>query len=239
MAVVKYLDKRGLTTLAKEIKRRVTGIYTIKGSAYYVDADHVGKLDVDGVTGDKPDAVGVWKIVDSKWEQVETFKPGDVFNIENNFTTDKNFIEGVGKEIVAGINIVVVNTGTDKKPVLKFDMMAMGVSLDAYQKKLLTKPLSVFDTFIDGEYETEDELPETADGEPEVNDLDVAKLEDGTIYRASVTGDDVTWVKIGDQDTVEGSLELLSSVAPNTPISDKEIEELFEGDVTGGIPGEE
>lgn len=241
MATIKYLDKRGLETLSKEIKRRVTGIYTIKGGAYYIDTSLKGKTAKGkGLPGDKyPESEGVWKIVGGEWEQVETFKPGDVFNIENDFTTDANFIEGAGKEIVAGINIVVVNTGTGEKPVLKFDLMAMGVSLEAYQKKLLSSPIGVFDTFIDGTYDEEGDLPEEADGEPEVSDLDLARLEDGTVYRASVVKNAVTWVRLGDQDTVEGSISLLANVAPNTPISDAEIEALFAGDVSGGIPGDD
>ena len=54
------------------------------------------------------------------------------------------------------------------------------------------------------------------------------------VYRAHVEVDPddttkniITWVKLGDQLTVEGALAFLGNIAANTPITDAEIEELW------------
>ena len=56
----------------------------------------------------------------------------------------------------------------------------------------------------------------------------------GDVYRASVTENtadatqnDIVWKKLGNQNTVEGALELFASITPNTPITEQEIVDLF------------
>lgn len=56
--------------------------------------------------------------------------PGWVYNISNDFITTSDFIEGASIECKAGTNIVAVNTGTDDTPVLKWDILSVGVSID-------------------------------------------------------------------------------------------------------------
>lgn len=57
---------------------------------------------------------------------------GFVYNIESEFTTNSNFVEGVGKTYPAGTNVVIVNTeGTT----YKYDVLAGMVDLTAYATK--------------------------------------------------------------------------------------------------------
>lgn len=54
---------------------------------------------------------------------------GFVYNIESEFTTNSNFVEGVGKTYPAGTNVVIVNTtGTE----YKYDVLAGMVDLSNY-----------------------------------------------------------------------------------------------------------
>lgn len=61
---------------------------------------------------------------------------GNVYNITESFTTTSDFIEGDGKTYPAGINIVIVNTGTSANPVYKFDVLAGFVDLSGYATKV-------------------------------------------------------------------------------------------------------
>ena len=57
---------------------------------------------------------------------------GFVYNIESEFTTNSNFVEGVGKTYPAGTNVVIVNTtGTE----YKYDVLAGMVDLSDYATK--------------------------------------------------------------------------------------------------------
>ena len=231
MALIKYLNERGASKVIGEIKKRTSTVYNIKGSAKYIDT---------GLVDDTYTSTGVWKDVDGTWTKVESFKVGDVFNIINAFTTDTDFVEGAGNSIIAGTNLVVVNTGTTVAPVLKFDLLAPTVALDIYQTKLLAAPLTVFSNETPTVYTASAGLPASeAVASATITDLMVAVIggtsaETGDVYRARVTvnetdptQNDIIWVKLGNQRTVEGSLSLLAATAPNTPISDAEIEAIF------------
>lgn len=231
MALIKYLNERGASKVISEIKKRTSTVYNIKGSAKYIDTELVDATYT---------STGVWKEVSGVWTKVESFKVGDVFNIINAFTTDTDFIEGAGNSIIAGTNLVVVNTGTAAAPVLKFDLLAPTVALDIYQTKLLTAPMTVFSNETPTEYTASADLPasETVASATITNGMIAIiggmSAETGDVYRASVTVNttdetlnDIVWVKVGDQLTVEGALTLLASVTPNTPISDAEIEAMF------------
>lgn len=241
MAVIQYLDKQGLTTLVKEIKKRTAGIYTIKGSAIYADADYVTHAQAGdaGYIADI-DSVGLWVNNSGTWEKVTAVKAGWVYNVTNQFITDEDFIEGDGSEVVAGTNIVAINLGDDDTPNMKWDLLAMSLSLEAYQTKELLNPITVFSNQTPTVYTASADLPSTEAGAAvTITDLMVAIIggdstETGDVYRASVTvnasdatQNDITWVKLGDQHTVEGALAFLSNTCPNTPITDAEIIALF------------
>lgn len=231
MAVINYLNLAGVRKIASEVKKRVSQMYDIKGTARYINDDAVDTTFT---------STGLWKQVSGVWTKVDSFKVGYVYNIENSFTTDADFVEGAGNKVTGGTNIVVVNEGTEAAPVLKFDLLANAMSLEAYQLKALTTPATVFTNETPTVYTASADLPTTeAVASATITDLMVAIIggstaEAGDVYRASVTvnasdetKNDITWVKLGDQLTVEGLLSLLAEVTPNTPITDAEIEAAF------------
>jgi hypothetical protein len=206
-------------------------MYDIKGTARYINEDAVDTTFT---------STGLWKQVSGVWTKIDSFKVGYVYNIENAFVTDSDFVEGAGNKVTGGTNIVVVNDGTDVAPVLKFDLLANAMSLDAYQLKVLQNPVTVFANQTPTVYTASADLPSTEPvASATITDLMVAVIggttsEAGDVYRASVTvnssdetQNDITWVKLGDQLTVEGMLSLLAEVTPNTPITDAEIEAAF------------
>lgn len=238
---IKYLDKHGVGTLINEIKKRTSSIYVIKGDAIYADADYVAHAQ-GGDPGYEPtiDSVGLWKLINAVWTKITVFEAGWVYNIENGFTTDANFIEGAGITVASGTNIAVVNEGTEAVPVLKFDMLARSLDLDELQTRELDNPLTVFSNETPVVYTSSASLPVSeAIATATITDLMVAIIggtsaETGDVYRAYVEVDEldptmnaITWVKLGNQNTVEGSLELLGKVSPNTPITDAEIDAMF------------
>lgn len=82
---------------------------------------------------------------------------GFVYNIESEFTTNLNFVEGVGKTYPAGTNVVIVNTeGTT----YKYDVLAGMVDLTNYATKTdlnnyYTKSQTYTKTEVDNKISTE------------------------------------------------------------------------------------
>ena len=241
MAVKKYLDDQGLETLVKLIKKNTAKVYKIRGSAVYADADYV----THAAAGDDGyhsaiTSEGLWQLIDGTWTKITEFEEGWVYNIENTFKTSADFIEGAGSTVEAGSNIVVAEASGD--PVeYKWDQLGNVLDMDDYQTKKLVSPLTVFSA-TDGtavEYASSSALPASQTAATgTVNTYDIAIItgddELGDVYRAIVTEnasdatlEDIAWVKLGDQLTVEGALELLSKMCPNTPITDEEIEDIW------------
>lgn len=240
---IQYLDKHGLGTVLKLIKKRTSDVYVIKGSGIYADTAFLAltpaEKEVIATGASSITTAGLWQLQSGTWTQISDVQPGWVYSIINGFTTDAQFIEGTGFKVADGTNIVVVNEGTETVPDLKWDLLARTLDLDEYQKKLLEQPLDVFDNETPTVYTDHIQLPisETA-ATATITDLMVAVMgagaEEGDVYRALVepnatdpTVNDITWVKLGNQLTVEGALELLSNACPNTPITDDEIEDIW------------
>lgn len=242
---IQYLDKHGLGTLVSLIKKEQTGVYVVRGSAIYADADFLALIPAEKEAIDTGasaiDAAGLWQKTAGAYAQVTTFEEGDVYDIINAFTTDANFREGAGYPVEAGMNIVSVNTGTASTPVLMWDLFSGLLNLDKYQTKELVNAagIEVFQNETPTGYTSATSLPtsETA-ASATITDLMVAVLgtgnEEGDVYRAHVapnasdpTLNDIVWVKLGNQLTVEGMLEFLGHTCPNTPITDAEIEDLW------------
>lgn len=245
MAKINYLDKHGLGTLIKLIKRGQTGVYVVKGRAIYADAAFLAlsaaEKEAIATGASSINTAGIWQLTDGAWTAVDTSKTeeGDVYDIINGFTTDATFREGAGHLIDAGTNIVAVNVGTAAAPSLKWDLFSGILDLDKYQTKKLLDPLTVFENETPTVYTAAASLPAT---EPvataTITDYMTAIMGDGDekgdVYRARVTVDEtdptinnIIWVKLGNQDYVEGSLAFFGSVAANTPITDEEIEDLW------------
>lgn len=238
-----YLDKHGLGTLMTLVKKGVTGVYTVKGRAIYADAAFVALPPADKeaiATGASSiTAVGLYQLTNGVWTVVTEWEEGDVYDIINSFTTDATFREGAGHFVEEGMNIVAVNVGTAAAPSLRWDLFSGVLDLDKYQTKKLVAPLTVFDNETPTEYTTHTALPTTeAVASATITDLMVAIMgtgdEKGDVYRAHVAVDEtdptinnITWVKLGNQEYVEGALAFLGNTCPNTPITDEEIEDMW------------
>ena len=57
---------------------------------------------------------------------------GFVYNMSADFTTTADFVEGAGKKFKAGVDVGIVNTGTDADPVYKYNVLAGFVDTDTY-----------------------------------------------------------------------------------------------------------
>lgn len=57
---------------------------------------------------------------------------GKVYNVTTDFTTTTDYVEGAGKSYPAGSNVAVVNTGTAKAPVYKFDVLMGFIDMSKY-----------------------------------------------------------------------------------------------------------
>ena len=239
-AVSKYLDAHGLDTLIREIRRNTAKVYKAKGTAIYADANylaHVQNQDA-GYHADITSA-GLWQLIDGTWTKIEVFEIGWVYNIENRFTTTSDFVEGVGILEEPGCNICVAEIVSGTPATYKWDLLGKTVDLSDYQGKRLITPLTLFTNTTPNTYSASSLLPasETASIATITNNM-IAIIsggnEAGDVYRAHVAENaidaslhDITWTKLGNQNTVEGSLELLSNICPNTTITDAEIIAMF------------
>lgn len=120
--MAKYLDETGLETLIDQIKQNMSKMYEIQGSAIYADTAYLSSADKVAAIN----SAGLWHLVSGSWTKITEFKEGWVFNIQNNFTTDSDFVEGAGTEVKAGTNIAVVKAGTNS---YKFDVLAVATNI--------------------------------------------------------------------------------------------------------------
>ena len=205
MAVKKYLDEAGLATLVSELKARLSNIYNVKGSARYINASAV-----DGTFTSE----GLWQEISSVWTKITDVSVGWVYNIENEFVTDNNFIEGAGSSVMAGTNIVAVNAGTDSAPDMKWDVLAMSLSssqsdidLSAYQTKALETNVAGLSDTIVSEYHLISGVSSIAAGDI------VYVSSDHSLYVVDAVSPSLETTLIGNAKTVEGALEALMYVS--------------------------
>jgi len=57
---------------------------------------------------------------------------GFVYDINESFTTNANFVEGAGKVYPAGTDVAIINAGTSSAPVYKYDILPGFVDLSGY-----------------------------------------------------------------------------------------------------------
>lgn len=93
----KYLDYAGLQELVTKINEKYA---PIKAFIYLGSVQNVAAL---------PSVAGV--------------RNGGIYNVEEESTTTADFVEGAGKKLQAGENVVAVNTGTEAEPVMKWDIL--------------------------------------------------------------------------------------------------------------------
>lgn len=214
------------TKINTKINSKLVNIYIIKGSAIYADAAYIAsptKVSPD------IDSVGIWQQVDGNWTKITNYRAGWTYNITNDFTTDAIFVEGAGIEAKAGINITVINTGTEEVPNYRLDLMSASGSIDpallaVKQNKVLTNEPDV--VVPDLTYATA--AARLAATTSTVSDGMIAYQEDTEeYYYADVFQGVLTWYDIGNTKTVEDAIILISSVMPSKPIPIADIRALF------------
>lgn len=221
MPEAKFVDAAGLATYTEALSNKLSRVYVPKGTAIYADTAYLASP-VDSAIN----SVGLWQMVESYWTKITTVKPGWVFNISNTFETTSDFVEGSGRAVAGGTNIVVVNTGTDADPVLKFDVLAMNIDVDmsGKQDKVMTSEPSI----IIPDHTVADATARAALTTSTVSDGDIAYQEDTEeYYYAEVESSTITWHDIGNTKTVEGAIRLVASVIPVKPITSAEIQAMF------------
>lgn len=67
---------------------------------------------------------------------------GDVWNITDQFTTDDQFVDGSGKTLPAGTNVVAVAVTTGDTTVMKWDALTGMIDLSGYMRKTDLTPAS-------------------------------------------------------------------------------------------------
>lgn len=131
MPETKFVSQEALgaytEALSQKLANKLSNIYTPKGSAIYADTAYLASANK---VSPAIDSVGLWQQIDGNWVKITEVYPGWVYNITNEFVTDANFIDGGNIKPLAGVNIVVVNTGTAQTPVLKFDLLAVSTKTD-------------------------------------------------------------------------------------------------------------
>lgn len=145
---------------------------------------------------------------------------GDMYNIEDAFTTTADFIMGAGTEMQANSNVYVIDVGSGEK---KWDVFATGgiADMSAYQTKELTSHSGITATTVEGALE--EVASNIDDVEGDVSDLqtvvgnatsglvkDVADLDttkQPKTLSSPITVDDV------QQTTVEGALTALANAS--------------------------
>lgn len=77
---------------------------------------------------------------------------GDMYNIEDQFTTTADFIMGAGTQMQANSNVYVIDVGSNAK---KWDVFATGgiADMSAYQTKTLTSHTGITATTVEGALE--------------------------------------------------------------------------------------
>lgn len=252
MSEAKYVSSEALAAytqaLSEKLGRKLANVYTIKGSAIYADVNYLASPISASI-----DSIGLWHQVEGNWVKITEFAPGWVYNILNSFNTDSNFIDASNKPVAESSNIVVVNTGTEAIPVLKFDAIAIGttgggtsVDLSDYDtssevtSKINTaiasidmsdkqdKELSVEPDIVVPDLTYADAATRTADTTTNVSDKMIAFQEDTEeYYYAEVMNTTIIWHDIGNTRTVEGVIKLIGSIIPVKPISTAEIQAMF------------
>jgi hypothetical protein len=247
MPEAKYINTEALSAYTEALSKKLSRVYDAKGSAIYADTAYLASA---SIASPSIDSVGLWQQVNGNWTKITEVKPGWVYDITNKFTTDSNFIDGGNVTVAKNNNIVVVNTGTDQNPVLKFDLLAMGIDLadinetitniqDALATKANAsdvpdvtgkqdKELSTEPTIIIPDHTVANTTARTALTTATVADGDIAFQEDTEeYYYAEVESSTIAWHDIGNTKTVEGAIKLIGSVMPIKPISTAEIQAMF------------
>lgn len=232
MSEARLIDTAALSAYTEALSKKLSRVYTAKGSAVYADAAYLAS---GNVISPEIDSIGLWQQIDGVWTKLTEAKPGWTYNITNKFTTDNNFIDGGGITPAVGINITVVNMGTDENPVLKFDLLATGADIgldvieDAVQGKQ-DKLLTSRPRFIIPDHSVADTTALNALTTTTVSNGDIIYQEDTEEYyyaEVSANASEIVMHDIGNTKTVEDIIKLIVSIVPVKPISIADIQAMF------------
>jgi len=247
MPEAKYINTEALSAYTEALSKKLSRVYDAKGSAIYADTAYLASA---SIASPSINSVGLWQQVNGNWTKITEVKPGWVYDITNKFTTDSNFIDGGNVKVAKNNNIVVVNIGTDQDPILKFDLLAMGIDLADINETIANiqdvlatkanasdvpdvtgkqdKELSTEPTIIIPDHTVANTAARTTLTTATVADGDIVFQEDTEeYYYAEVESSTITWHDIGNTKTVEGAIKLIGSVMPIKPISTAEIQAMF------------
>lgn len=97
MAVKKYLDLEGLQHFLAKTDERYASIQALVYKGVVADIAHLPTVADEEI--------------------------GNMYTVTTGGTTTADFVEGAGKDLQDGENVVAVNTGTDADPVMKWDIL--------------------------------------------------------------------------------------------------------------------
>lgn len=97
MATKKYLDLEGLQRFLQKADERYASIQALVYKGVVADIAHLPSVANEAI--------------------------GNMYTVTEGGTTTSDFVEGAGKDLQDGENVVAVNTGTDETPVMKWDIL--------------------------------------------------------------------------------------------------------------------
>ena len=97
MAVKKYLDLEGLQHFLAKADERYASIQALVYKGVVADIAHLPTVADEAI--------------------------GNMYTVTTGGTTTADFVEGAGKDLQDGENVVAVNTGTESDPVMKWDIL--------------------------------------------------------------------------------------------------------------------
>ena len=130
---------------------------------------------------------------------------GNVYDITDNGTTTSDFVEGAGKPIHLGDNVVIVDIGTGGTSVYKFDLLAGMVDLSNYVEKETGKGLSTNDY-------TTNEKNKLAGISVNANKVEASET------NGNIQIDDVE-TQVYDDSDLQNKTSILTATAQGNPIS--------------------
>lgn len=134
VTVVRPMDLTGWTP---HMQVRRDGLTVIDLAPYtLLDTDGTITIRVpDEATQGLPAGAGAWDLL------LED-PSGDVWNITDQFTTTDQFVDGSGKTLPAGTNVVAVAVTTGDTTVMKWDALTGMIDLSGYMRKTDITPAS-------------------------------------------------------------------------------------------------
>lgn len=140
---------------------------------------------------------------------------GNVYNMTDSGVTTSDFVEGAGKTIEIGDNVVIVDVGTQNNASYKFDLLSGMVDLSNYIQKSATSGFMKNDGSVDtNSYATTSQIPDItgkADKVTSATNGHLAGLDStGNLTDSGLSAGNTSIASIGDG-TVSGAISALAN----------------------------